>query len=61
MEEDNPVHMQGGYYKDTKMTLDRANEMLDRGNEVRGVLTKYLGVPAAAISDTVLSPSPCYR
>ena len=56
IEEDNPVHMQGGYYKDTKMTLDRANEMIDRGNEVRGVLTKYLGVPAAAISDTMLSP-----
>lgn len=56
IEESNPVHMQGGYYKDTKMSLDRANEMIDRGNEVRGVLTKYIRVPAAAIIDTVLSP-----
>ena len=56
IEEGNPVHMQGGYYKDTKMALDRANEMIDRGNEVRGVLTKYIRVPVAAISDTILSP-----
>lgn len=56
IEESNPVHMQGGYYKDTKMSLDRANEMIDRGNEVRGVLTKYIRVPAAAIIDTILSP-----
>lgn len=55
-EEDNPTHMQGGYYKDTKMALDRAEEMTDRGNKIRGALTKYLGVPYYAITDTLFSP-----
>lgn len=56
IEESNPVHMQGGYYKDTKTLLDRADELTDRGNTVRGALTKYIGVPVSAVAETVLSP-----
>lgn len=55
-EEENPVHLQGGYYKDTKSMLDRAEELDARGNTVRGVLTKYIGVPVTAVGETLLSP-----
>lgn len=55
-EEDNPVHLQGGYYKDTKSMLDRAEELDERGNKIRGVLTKYVGVPVTAVGETLLSP-----
>lgn len=54
--EENPFHLQGGYFKDTKSMLDRANEMSDRGNHVRGSLTKYVGVPITAAVETLLSP-----
>lgn len=55
-EDEHPLHIQGGYYKDTKTMLDRANELSDRGNNIRGFLTKYIGVPISAVTETVLSP-----
>lgn len=55
-EEKNPLHIQGGYYKDTKTMLDRAEELSERGNVLRGVMTKYIGVPVTAITETILSP-----
>ena len=55
-EKNHPLHIQGGYYKDTKTLLDRADELTDRGNTVRGALTKYIGVPVSAVAETILSP-----
>lgn len=51
----NPLRMKGGYYYATRMTNDRANEMLDRGNIVRGAIGK-VGVPIVAAGETLLSP-----
>lgn len=52
----NPLHVNGGYYKNTKDLLDRSEEMIDRGNVVRGTLGKYVGVPVTAVTDTLTSP-----
>lgn len=51
----NPLRMKGGYYNKTRMTNDRANEMLDRGNVIRGSLGK-VSTPFIAVAETLLSP-----
>lgn len=51
----NPLHMNGGYYADTKDNIDRAAEMMGRGNKLRGLLN-YAGVPFTAINDTANLP-----
>lgn len=52
----NPTHFNGGYYAGTKDLLSRSNEMIDRGNYVRGLLGKYVGTPVVAGIETVASP-----
>lgn len=51
----NPLRMKGGYYNITRMSNDRANEMLDRGNVIRGSLGKVV-TPFIAAGETLISP-----
>lgn len=56
IQDNNPTHLNGGYYTGLKDTISRANEQWGRGNYVRGALGKALGVPIMALADTVVAP-----
>lgn len=56
VQDNNPSHLNGGYYSLTKDILDRSNEMIQRGNPIRGLISKYLAVPLYAAGDTLFAP-----